>query len=75
MTHSKDKRIGEYVYAENNVFNSSANWGRVYTIQNFLQIVKDSVTDTVLVYIEENDKGFIDPRRERTVGNISLYSL
>jgi hypothetical protein len=75
MTHSKDKGIGEYVYVENDIFNSSANWGRVYTIHNFLQIVKYSVTDKVPVYIEENDKGFIDPRRERTVGNITLYSL
>ena len=61
MAHSKDKRIEGYVYAENNLFNSSANRGRVYTIQNFLQIVKDSITDTVLVCIEKNDKGFVDP--------------
>lgn len=75
MTHSKDKRIGEYAYAENNVFNSSANWGRVYTIQNFLQIVKYSVTDTVPVYIEENDKGFIDPLREYSVGNFTSWEV
>jgi hypothetical protein len=61
MTHSKDKRIGDYAYDENNVFNSSTNLGWVYTIQNFLQIVKDSDTDTLPVYIDENDKGFVDP--------------
>ncbi|MBT6746356.1 MAG: hypothetical protein HOB26_07365 [Flavobacteriales bacterium] len=71
MMNGKDKGIGKYVYVENNVFNSSANWGRVYTIQNFLQIVKYSVTDTVPVYIDENDKGFIDPLREYSVGNFT----
>ena len=71
MKQNTDKGIGKYVYVENNVFNSSANWGRVYTIQNFLQIVKYSVTDVVPVYIEENDKEFIDPLREYSVGNFT----
>ena len=75
MTHSKDKGIGEYVYVENDIFNSSANWGRVYTIHNFLQIVKYSVTDKVPVYIEENDKGFVDPFREYSVGNFTSWEV
>jgi len=73
MKQNTDKGIGKYVYVENNAFNSSANWGRVYTIQNFLQIVKYSVTDTVPVYIEENNKRFIDPLREYSVGNFTSW--
>jgi hypothetical protein len=68
MKQAVNKGIGKYIYTEENLFNSSANWGRVYTIQNFLQIVKYSVTDSIPIFVEENDLGFMDPLREFSVG-------
>jgi hypothetical protein len=59
---------GNYLYLEKNVFNSSANWGRVYTVPNLLQIIKYSVTDDVPFHIEQYGSSFIDPLRERSVG-------
>lgn len=67
MKESKGE-LGKYLYVEHNVFNSSANWGRVYTIQNLLQIVQYSLTEEMPVYIEETGKGFQDPLREYSVG-------
>ena len=59
---------GNYLYLEKNIFNSSANWGRVYTVPNLLQIIKYSLTDDVPVHIEQYEAGFLDPFRERSVG-------
>ena len=60
--------LGKYLFLEDNVFNSSANWGRVYTIQNLLQIVKYSLSDKIPIYLVESSKGFLDPLREYSVG-------
>lgn len=60
--------LGKYLFVEDNVFNSSANWGRVYTIQNLLQIIKYSLTDKIPIYVVESSKGFLDPFREYSVG-------
>ena len=67
MKESKGE-LGKYLYVENNVFNSSAKWGRVYTIQNLLQIVQYSFDDDFPIFIEETKKGFQDPLREYSVG-------
>ncbi len=72
MKESKGE-FGKYLYVENNVFNSSAKWGRVYTIQNLLQIVQYSFDDDFPVLIEETKKGFQDPLREYSVGFHSTY--
>jgi len=64
---------GNYLYLEKNVFNSSANWGRVYTVPNLLQIIKYSVTDDVPVHIDQYEAGFLDPFRERSVGLYGNY--
>ena len=60
--------VGTYLYRESNVFNSSANWGRVYTIKNLRQIIEYSLGDDVPFYTEKTKKGFIDPLREFSTG-------
>ena len=60
--------VGSYLYTEANVFNSSANWGRVYTIKNLRQIVEYSLDDSIPIYYEKTKNGFIDPFREFSTG-------
>lgn len=57
-----------YLYIENNINNSSANWGRVYTIPNLLQIIKYSLNDEAPIHIEKSRYGYFDPFRERGIG-------
>jgi len=65
---SKHKYL-EYIKTEDNVFLSSANWGRVYTLPNLQQIIVYSLTDRHNVLIEQSKtKGFFDPFREYSVG-------
>lgn len=61
----------EYTYLklEDNFFNFSANWGRVYTIKNLHQIIKYSFLDSTPTYIEEYKGIFFDPLREYSVGS------
>lgn len=63
----ENPEAGEYLYLEPNVFNSSANWGRVYTIKNLRQIIEYSFSD-LGVYCLQSKKGFIDPLREYSTG-------
>jgi len=58
---------GHYLLVEDNVFNASANWGRVYTIPNLRQIIEYSVTDIPATVVESDGK-FIDPTREKSIG-------
>ena len=67
--------LGKYLFVEDNVFNSSANWGRVYTIENLLQITKYSLTDKIPIYIVASSKGFLDPLREYGVGYIKQVPM
>lgn len=55
-----------YISTEQDAFASSANWGRVYTIHNFLQIVDYSIDEKYPILIEESEKGWFDPLREAT---------
>jgi hypothetical protein len=48
---------GTYLYQESNVFNSSANCGRVYTIKNLRQIIEYSLGSFELVLCD-NPKSF-----------------
>ncbi len=58
---------GRYLLLEDNVFNASVNWGRVYTIPNLRQIIEYSVSDVSPVIVE-NEGRFIDPTREKSIG-------
>lgn len=58
---------GRYLLVEDNAFNASANWGRVYTIPNLRQIVEYSVSETPAVLVESEAK-YIDPSREKSIG-------
>jgi hypothetical protein len=58
---------GNYLQLEENIFNASANWGRVYTIPNLKQIVEYSLSERPVVSIE-CDGRFIDPTREKSIG-------
>jgi len=53
-----------YVRTENDALAASANWGRVYTIPNLLQIVRYSTDSSYPLVLEENDAGWFDPLRE-----------
>ncbi len=56
-----------YIYTEQDKLAASANWGRVYTIPNLLQIVRYSVEDDYPVIIEKTEKGWFDPLRENAL--------
>lgn len=56
-----------YLLAEDNVFNASANWGRVYTIPNLRQIVSTSFSADAPVIVNSEGK-YLDPIREKSIG-------
>lgn len=60
--------VGIYLNAEQNVFNASANWGRVYTIKNLRQIVEYTLQENYPIFVEQTKKGFVDPLREHSIG-------
>ncbi len=53
-----------YVTTEKDVLTASANWGRVYTVPNLLQIVSYSAEPSYPVFLEKTDQGWFDPLRE-----------
>lgn len=53
-----------YVKAEADLFASSANWGRVYTVPCLRQIVEYSVDEGYPLRVEPSAKGWFDPLRE-----------
>ena len=59
------KKGFNYLQKEDDIFSSSANWGRVYTIPNLLQIVKYSTDDSYPLILEYCELGWFDPLRER----------
>jgi len=54
-----------YLQKEDDIYSASANWGRVYTIPNLLQIVKYSTDDSYPLILEYGEKGWFDPLREQ----------
>ena len=65
-----------YIKYEKNIFNFSANWGRVYTVKNLRQIIDYSLNNTTPILIEKFKDNFFDPLREHSVGsNISKKTL
>lgn len=63
----QEKKLGQYVQLEENIWESSVDWGRVYTIKNVRQILEYSSNDKFPIYIEEDKDVFFDPLREQTV--------
>ncbi|MEQ1772388.1 MAG: GSCFA domain-containing protein [Burkholderiales bacterium] len=57
-----------YISTEPDVFYASAKWGRVYTIPNFLQIVRYSFEQDFPLEIEKGPTGWFDATREHSVG-------
>ena len=57
-----------YVTTEPSLFPSSADWGHVYTIPGFRQIVRYSTSDDFPMPVEQGPKGWFDPLRERRAG-------
>lgn len=63
-----------YLRAEKSRLGASANWGRVYTIPNFKQIVDYSLDESYPLWIEETrgrsskkkEQGWFDPLRDRS---------
>jgi hypothetical protein len=66
-TYLKENNIGKYITLEDNPWNSSAFWGRVYTIGNLLQIIHYSTDQNYPIFIENTSKGYIDPLRDGSV--------
>ncbi len=62
------KRGYNYISTEPDVFYASAKWGRVYTIPNFLQIVRYSFEQDFPLEIERGPTGWFDATREYSVG-------
>lgn len=57
-----------YISTEPDVFYASAKWGRVYTIPNFLQIVRYSFEEDAPLVIENGPNGWFDATREYSAG-------
>jgi hypothetical protein len=64
---NSNRLIVNYLSKEKNIYNFSANWGRIYTLPNLFQILKYSLTDDVKIEIEKDQGRFIDPYREHSV--------
>lgn len=62
-----DKKLN-YIKKEDNVFNFSANWGRIYTTPNLYQILKYSNEVNSEIFVEKNEKGFFEPTRDHICG-------
>jgi hypothetical protein len=60
-----------YVAAESDLFPASANWGRVYTIPSFRQIVMYSTDADFAIPIERGTDGSFDPLREPVIGHFA----
>jgi len=59
----------DYIKTEDNDFHFSANWGRVYTLSNLLQIIEYSLTNKYKILVEKNsNEEYFDPFREHSVG-------
>ena len=63
------KYIANYIYVEENIYNFSANWGRVYTLPNLMQILAYSFNNDIEVELEKDQTKFIDPFREHSVNS------
>ena len=53
-----------YLSVEGNKLAASANWGRVYTVPNLLQIVDYSMDSDYPIWVEKSSNGWFDPLRE-----------
>lgn len=53
-----------YVITEPDALAASANWGRVYTVPNFIQILRYSFENDFPLLVESTARGFFDPLRE-----------
>ncbi len=60
MTHERFN----YIRTEDDDVAASANWGRVYTIPNLLQIIRYSVEQNYPVLTAHSNRGWFDPLRE-----------
>lgn len=56
-----------YVCTEQDALAASANWGRVYTIPNLLQIIQYSASHAYPLILEKCNQGWFDPLRESRV--------
>lgn len=65
------KLTAEYIYKENNIYNFSVNWGRVYTVPNLLQILNYSFDSEIEIQLEQDQGKFVDPFREHSVNSFS----
>jgi len=64
FAHFMQARGMNYVRTEPDVFAASANWGRVYTIPNLLQIVRYSFEPDFPILVERSERGWFDPLRD-----------
>jgi hypothetical protein len=64
FAHFMQARGMNYVRTEPDVFAASANWGRVYTIPNLLQIVRYSLEPDFPLTVERSERGYFDPLRD-----------
>ncbi len=63
------KLIANYICKEDNIYNFSANWGRVYTLPNLVQILNYSFADDLKIQLEKDGEMFVDPYREHSVNS------
>ncbi len=56
-----------YMQEEKDTFRGSARWGRVYTVANFLQVVRYALEPSFPIWVESCQKGWFDPLREHSL--------
>jgi GSCFA family protein len=67
-THMREGGFN-YVTAESDVFPASANWGRVYTIPGFRQIVMYTEDEGFTRPVAQSSEGWFDPLRDTDAGH------
>ena len=58
------KRNFNYLRKEDDLMYASANWGRVFTIPNLLQIIQYSADNSFPLFTKHCEYGWFDPLRE-----------
>ena len=66
--HMREREFN-YISAESSVFPASANWGRVYTIPGFRQVVMYSEDDAFPRPVAQSSEGWFDPLRDTDAGH------
>lgn len=75
FAHFMKARGMNYIQTEPDALAASANWGRVYTIPNLLQIVRYSLEKDFPLVLERSEHGYFDPLRDYVTAHFSSQEV